>query len=94
MISLEHVPFDEVHFQGYTLGKALDMGQTGPIDEALASVKAFIAKYAFYLVAIGGGIGFLGSTLLSGGPLEGTITVAGGVILAMGLLPLIVGALS
>lgn len=94
MIEPEHIPFDGMTFHGYTVGKAFGMGQQGPIDEAIASVKAFISKYAIYLVAIGGGIGFLGSTLAKGGPLEGTITVAGGVILAMGLLPLIVGALS
>jgi len=80
---------------GPALGAAVyTMGQQGPVDDAIARLSALAHKYALYLIAIGGVIGFLGSTIAKNTPFEGMITVAGGVILAAGLLPLMMGALS
>jgi hypothetical protein len=93
VISPEHIPFDEMAFQGYTIGKAFGMGQSGPIQDAWDKVKALVRDNALTLVAIGGAIGLLGSTVLKYGPFEMTVTVAGGVILAMGILPLILGVI-
>ena len=70
------------------------MGQTGPIEDALTKLKTFLAEKALYLVAIGAAIGIVGNLLFQGGPLEQLVTVAGGVILAAGILPLILGAMA
>jgi hypothetical protein len=98
----DFVPFENLEFQRgnvsklrmYTPQEVFGLGQTGPIEDAVAKVKAIIQQNALYLVAIGGVVGLIGSVPLEGTSLEMTITVAGGVILAAGLLPLILGAIA
>jgi len=98
----DFVPFDNLEFQRgnvsklrtYASQQVFGLGQNGPIEDAVAKVKAILQQYALYLVAIGGAVGLVGSVSLSGTPFEMTITVAGGVILAAGLLPLILGAMA
>lgn len=93
----DFVPFDDLRFKEGFLPKPrmyTSLGQAGPIEDVLAKVKALLQQNALYLVAIGGVIGVAGSVALAGTPMELTVTVAGGVILAAGLLPLILGAMA